>query len=79
MFYIDTATREGMSGAPVIMYRKRPVILYGDGKLSEHHAEFIGIYSGRVIPKDLIEVQLGKVWKKSCLPQIINGKKYSYA
>ncbi|ABW25710.1 hypothetical protein AM1_0663 [Acaryochloris marina MBIC11017] len=78
MFYIDTATKAGMSGAPVIMYRKRAIPIFGDGKSSVYHAEFIGIYSGRVIPRDLIEVQLGKVWKKSCLPSVLNGSKYSY-
>lgn len=78
MIYIDTATREGMSGSPVIKYKDRTVAIGPDSNnLCTAHAEFVGVYSGRIIPQDLIEVQLGKVWKENCIEAILNGNPYT--
>ncbi|WP_417911032.1 S1 family peptidase [Candidatus Electronema sp. PJ] len=74
LLYIDTATRQGMSGSPVISYRRR-TIMCGDGQRcwSKFHSTFVGVYSGRITPKDQLEAQLGKVWKAHCIEEIIKG------
>ncbi len=71
--YLDTATREGMSGSPVIQYRRRAVSFIGNHGQTDFHAQFVGIYSGRIIPRDFFEAQLGKVWKADCIDEIIDG------
>lgn len=73
LLYVDTATREGMSGSPVIHYRRRSVTLIESNQPYRFHAEFVGVYSGRIVPKDLLEVQLGKVWKAPLIEQVIKG------
>jgi hypothetical protein len=75
--YIDTATREGMSGAPVCMPKK-----LGSGRRKERNFpmgamfgkghRFIGIYSGRV-GDDPFLAQLGIVWKEEAIQEIIAG------
>lgn len=72
-FYIDTTTREGMSGAPVIFYS-----INGNYKTPKSHVlasgqtyKFIGIYSGRDCAGEPYLAQLGKVWKKELIDKII--------
>lgn len=74
LLYIDTATREGMSGSPVIRYRRRSVTLMENNQLHRFHAEFLGVYSGRIVPKDMLEAQLGKIWRRDVIEQIIISK-----
>jgi Trypsin-like peptidase domain len=69
-FLIDTATREGMSGAPVIA-RHSGVVKQGPVSVIGTATKFIGIYSGR-IGTDPIEVQLGMVWRKEVLNDILS-------
>lgn len=71
---VDTATRKGLSGSPVIMQRQG---LHGmvDGKIKDDTIlgrirNFIEIYSGR-IGNDEFKAQLGIVWKKKVLDEII--------
>ena len=71
---VDTATKKGMSGSPVIMlYRgvyikergkMNPDDWMGEGRL------FLGIYSGRVGEGEF-EAQLGIVWKQKLIDEII--------
>lgn len=73
---IDTATRPGLSGSPVI-YRSNGVHNTKDGKLTSDSiigtvCGFLGVYSGR-IGKGEIHAQLGIVWKKNVIDEIING------
>lgn len=75
--YIDTATRSGLSGSPVIMQR---IGIHGmvNGEIKSDSIigrvrNFIGIYSGR-IGEDEFKAQLGIVWKKEVLEEIINSK-----
>ena len=76
---IDTATRQCMSGSPVIM-KYRGVYLanpgsnipsdedwFGEGEL------FLGVYSGR-LGNDEFLAQLGVVWKMNVIEEIINAK-----
>jgi hypothetical protein len=72
--YIDTATREGMSGAPV--YAQEVGFWAPEGKkfpdegvFGKGH-RFIGIYSGRV-GDDPFLAQLGIVWKEEAIQEII--------
>ena len=75
-FYIDTATKKGMSGSPVIQKERRAVTLMSENKItSRFRVNFIGVYSGRVIePKNEFDTQIGIVWKENCIDEIIEGK-----
>jgi hypothetical protein len=58
---IDTATRHGMSGSPVIVAQQYPLAkVY----------RFLGIYGAR-IGDDTMGVQLGVVWKASVITDIL--------
>lgn len=71
---IDTATRSGLSGSPVIWERNA---IHG---LTKNHSfdsigrirGFLGVYSGR-IGTDELKAQLGIVWKASVIDEIIKG------
>lgn len=77
-FLVDTATRSGMSGSPVIhryrgFYKNdpkaakvRPDDWFGEAD------QFVGIYSGRLGASQL-EAQLGIVWKPHLIDEIIDG------
>jgi hypothetical protein len=76
-FLIDTATKDGMSGAPVYAIPSGPykasdgnikITLNGGGR------KFVGIYSGR-LGKNEFEAQLGIVWKKEVITEIIEAQK----
>ena len=75
-FYIDTTTRQGMSGSPVIFYSSDGNYKTVNGT---HHLSgsvtynFIGIYSGRDRNDESHIAQLGKVWKKELIDDVING------
>lgn len=73
-YFVDTATREGMSGSPVIFFKDRPVII-GNGtsdEVSIHWTKFMGIYSGRIgANKNMGDAQLGRVWKVDVIDKII--------
>jgi hypothetical protein len=71
---IDTATREGMSGAPVI------AIADGDFDVEGQPAayrkpgrvyRFVGVYSGR-LGRGEMEAQLGIVWRERALSEILD-------
>jgi hypothetical protein len=78
-FFVDTATRSGMSGSPVIFrykgfYKNNPESpeisdddWFGEGDM------FAGVYSGR-LGASAIEAQLGMVWKAHLIDEIIDGK-----
>ncbi|MFD0928512.1 trypsin-like peptidase domain-containing protein [Methylophilus glucosoxydans] len=78
-FLIDTATRSGMSGSPVILrfrgFYKQDLgsaipsdeDWFGEGDM------FVGVYSGR-LGKSELEAQLGVVWKARLIDEIIDAK-----
>lgn len=72
-FLVDTATREGMSGAPVIAraYGGYPTANTAF-KVQQIATKFLGIYSGRYGASD-IEAQLGRVWWKNNIEEIVKG------
>ncbi|WP_321958227.1 hypothetical protein [Paraburkholderia bannensis] len=73
---IDTATREGMSGAPTFvravgLISREPGKLAGDSFFGTK-LRFIGVYSGR-LGDDAMSAQLGIVWKEHAIKEIIDG------
>jgi hypothetical protein len=72
---VDTASRPGMSGAPVIRrswsnHMVEPsVVALVDTPLNK----FIGVYSGRVPTDHPHEAQIGLVWDGSLINEIIAG------
>ena len=77
--FIDTATREGMSGAPVYAQESGWVVPEGKAGIKDaimgECRRFIGIYSGRIGADDEFKAQLGIVWKVAAIERIIEGQK----
>jgi hypothetical protein len=78
---VDTASRNGMSGSPVILYEKRstaiiegdPTVKGGITKISHYFMKLVGVYSGRIGVDDKnIKAQLGIVWKSNVINEIIS-------
>jgi len=75
-FYVDTASRPGMSGSPVILYSDSGSFIDEKGNRGISTAmttRFIGIYSGRIGAEDELKAQLGTVWRAEVIEQIISG------
>lgn len=73
---IDTASRPGMSGAPVIR-RSWGTHFLESGNLSIGQGtatKFVGVYSGRLATSDPLDAQLGLAWPASLIEEIIAGK-----
>jgi hypothetical protein len=74
---VDTASRKGMSGAPVIRRSWGTHLLEGDAISADStpQSKFIGVYSGRLHTKDQSDAQLGMVWPAEDIDDIIDGRK----
>lgn len=84
-FLIDCASRQGMSGAPVVAYsrhgdtRDQQMIRY----TGEPTTLLCGIYVGRLRDPEadgadeMFEAQLGTVWKTSVIDEIIDGGRHA--
>lgn len=87
-YFIDTATREGMSGSPVICRRngldvtiqsqsvkKEPITIKPNTPISTL-TSFAGIYSGRIVgvQEDDLTAYLGIVWRPTVIEEIIKYK-----
>jgi hypothetical protein len=71
---IDTATREGMSGGPVIAIADGALTLEGDPMryaIAGRVYRLVGVYSGR-LGDDEMRAQLGIVWHAAVIEQIVN-------
>jgi hypothetical protein len=81
-FLVDTATREGMSGSPVIARKPRDVRDISTYQLSDLSSLFedrlVGVYSGRE-GVDELGVQLGVVWHSELIEVLISkiGRSYT--
>jgi hypothetical protein len=74
-FLVDSATREGMSGSPVI-HIDRTGTRYWDGiSAPGRKISFVGVYSGRHIGDTEIAAMLGVVWREEIIREIIVGKR----
>jgi hypothetical protein len=79
---VDTATRKGMSGAPVIVRANSGSYRTADGGASidimgpglAAPTKFLGVYSGRD-SGDELQAQLGIVWKARVIDEIIAGQR----
>ncbi|MBB4237675.1 S1 family peptidase [Rhizobium esperanzae] len=72
---VDTASRPGMSGAPVIRrswtnHMVQPGVM---SLLDKPLNKFIGVYSGRMPTDHPYEAQIGLVWDGSLINEIIAG------
>ncbi|MBT9098722.1 trypsin-like peptidase domain-containing protein [Methylovulum psychrotolerans] len=74
---VDAATREGMSGSPVIVAGTPDSSVLFDGKVQVINIRpfklFLGIYSGRIAGDDEFAAQLGIVWKEQAIREIIEA------
>ena len=75
---VDTATRSGMSGAPVIFMRSGWHHLE-NGQLTDNSSigtlhGFVGVYSGRIGAQNETEAQLGIVWRRQVIEEILAAK-----
>ena len=77
--HIDTASRKGMSGAPVYAQEVGLIVTEdpndpANGSLGKAR-RFLGVYASR-LDGDEFSAQLGVVWKETAIEQIVaNGKK----
>jgi hypothetical protein len=68
-FLIDATTRSGMSGSPVVLRLQNYEMSDGSHVMRAGMAtKFMGIYSGRIHE----DSEVGKVWRPSVLPEILN-------
>lgn len=71
---VDTASRPGMSGSPVIQRVHGQVELeerYGRSASGDGACNFIGIYSGRFHTNDASDAQLGRVWPAILVEEVV--------
>lgn len=74
-FLVDTSSRPGMSGGPVIRrswgihVKEQDAVSMTGGS----ETKFVGVYSGRLKTKDPLEVQLGMAWPAALISEIIMG------
>ena len=71
---VDTASRPGMSGAPVIL-RSYGTHLTESGPsiTTEPATKFLGVYSGRLNTKSSDDAQLARVWPEAYMNDIIDA------
>ncbi len=74
LFLVDTATRQGMSGSPVYARSNGGYLLEnGDVHTTPgSFTRFLGVYSGRYGADDELAAQLGRVWHKAVLDEVID-------
>lgn len=79
-FLVDCASKQGMSGAPAIYYNRDGKINTGNiyYKGSQPISILHGIYVGRIGSTSELEAQIGKVWKRKVIDEIIDDKIYDY-
>lgn len=73
---VDTASRPGMSGSPVIQRVHGAVAFEGDdhGRMAggDGACRFVGVYSGRFHTDDPGDAQLGRVWPKRLVEEVVD-------
>jgi hypothetical protein len=71
--HVDTASRPGMSGGPVIRrsWGTHSLASGGTSSNSTPQSKFIGVYSGRRNTKDPTDAQLGMVWLAKDIEEIV--------
>jgi hypothetical protein len=72
-FLIDSRTRQGQSGSPVVIYKRNGWVTLEDGRPYMIHnpvTMMIGVYSGRLSS----DSDLGTVWKVSVVADLLAGR-----
>lgn len=79
-FLIDTASKNGMSGSPVIFYNTNGTLKIRETTylLSGQAAILAGVYVGRLGVSHEVDPQIGVVWHQSVIDEIINGCNFEY-
>ena len=77
---VDSASRPGMSGAPVIQRAAGLLQVEHEGSWrAETHAlpitRFVGVYSGRLNTRSILDAQLGMVWPAQLVSEIAEGRR----
>jgi len=77
-FLIDSASKSGMSGSPVLYYSPIGTVEIPGAKYTFNRevAILAGIYVGRLGVQGERDPQIGTVWKKSVIDEIINAKSF---
>lgn len=77
-FLIDSASKSGMSGSPVLYYNPNGEvrILGSTYRFAQDVAILAGIYVGRLGVTKEADPQIGTVWHRSVIDEIIDGKFY---
>lgn len=73
---VDTASRPGMSGSPVIQRSHGQIELEdGHGRIDDGDGacRFVGIYSGRFHTNDPSDAQLGRVWPAVLVEEVVTA------
>lgn len=80
-FLVDCASKQGMSGAPAFFYNLKGAIMLGNTQLrtSSPITVFHGIYVGRIGGTSEFEAQIGRVWKKKVIEEIIDNDQFDYS
>ncbi|MFT6599465.1 MAG: hypothetical protein ACJATD_000296 [Alloalcanivorax sp.] len=75
-FLIDSASKSGMSGSPVLYYNPngQVKILGSTYQFNQDVAILAGIYVGRIAVNGEQDPQIGTVWKSSVIEKIIEAK-----
>jgi Trypsin-like peptidase domain len=76
-FLVDSLTREGMSGSPVVV-RTVGTALMENGAMESSpsiYSRFVGVYSGRYGADDQLGPQLGRVWHTRLIDEIIDHQR----
>ena len=74
---VDTASRPGMSGSPVIQRQHGQIEFegerYGRMEAGDGAMRFVGVYSGRFHTQSPNDAQLGRVWPARLVVEIVNA------
>jgi len=75
--HVDTASRPGMSGAPVIRRSVGNHHFDNGSRIDDllYRTRFLGVYSGRIPADHPYEAQIGLVWDGSYINEIIAGNR----
>jgi len=75
-FLIDSASHKGMSGSPVVFYSPGGTVRVGGTTsfLGVEAAILVGVYVGRIGVTNGIDPQVGTVWHRDVIDQIIDAQ-----
>jgi hypothetical protein len=79
-FLIDTTTRSGMSGSPVIAYKTGAFRTTDSDRLSVvpngFASKLLGVYSGRIDGYSKDDSFVGVIWKEKLINEIIDSNNF---